>query len=232
MTIPYRREFWNTHLANLRWKQGEHVLICAPNGHGKTYLARRAADKRDYVVMFVGKPRDPIFRKEFKHWSVLKEWPARGPKPWQNHVLLWPEQKDTMAETVLHQRQVFKDAIDKLWKTGDWCMIIDETLQMSDPRGIGLGNHIGQLHYMGRSSNLSIVTLFQRPAWVPKIIYSSVAHAYLSSTKDREDLHRLGNLAGIDSGTLRSNLLTLPKFDFVYVNPHGNAESVVVNTKV
>lgn len=223
---------WHDHLDELQWRQGEHVLVAAPTGAGKTTMAATLTKKRANVVVFVGKLHDKTFAEQFRGWKILREWPKHGPKRWESHCLLWPEAGKTIPETVVNQRNVFRDGMDAIFREGNRCIVFDETLQMSDPRGIGLGQRISQLLYMGRSSRISVVCLAQRPAWIPKIIYSSVSHAYIARTRDKDDLRRLGDFAGVDTTALRANIARLPvKHDYVYVNPHGDSPEQIVNTR-
>jgi len=233
-TLPtiYQRDRWANHFANLQWQQGEHVLISGPTGSGKTTMVRRLIEKRSHVVVFVSKLYDPTFKNEFKGWTRLEEWPKGGPKPYLNRILLWPRQQKTLRDSVSLQREVFRDAINAISVQGKRCIVIDESLMMNDPRIIGLGTEIGLMHYYGRSSGISMVDLMQRPAWIPNVIYSSVTHAYITKTRDRNDLKRLSDMGGVDNREVGLNLMRLPRRqDYVYLNPLGDAPSSVVNTR-
>jgi len=207
-------------------------MISAPTNGGKTTLAADLVRQRSHVVVFVSKLNDDTLTHRFKGWTRLTEWPKGGPHAWQTRILLWPKAAKTIRETVQRQRDVFAPALDAIFHEGNRCIVIDETLMFSDPRMIGLGDQLGMLHYTGRSAGLSLVTLSQRPAWIPKVIYSSVTHAYIARTRDAQDLKRLADLGGIDTNELRRNLSQLTdRRDYVYVNPQGDAPPAVVNTR-
>jgi hypothetical protein len=77
-----------------------------------------------------------------------------------------------------------------------------------------------------------MVVLTQRPAWIPRIIYSSASHVFLGATAgDRDDSRALASLGGRDSKRVADHLETLPKHDLVYLNPMGSARSRIVNTR-
>jgi ABC-type lipoprotein export system ATPase subunit len=57
---PSWSEFYDYFSRN--WKQGEHVFISAQTGAGKTELLTKILPIRAYKVIFVTKPRDPIFK--------------------------------------------------------------------------------------------------------------------------------------------------------------------------
>ena len=232
----YGRKPWDQHMRELRWAQGEHVLLCGPTGSGKTTMAATLLNKRanngGHVVVLVSKMKDPTFTKEFKGYTRLEDWPTGGPKMWENRILLWPKPEKTIRETLLKQREVFAKALNEITRQGNRAVVIDESLMMTDPKLIGLGTEIGMMHYYGRSSGISMVDLTQRPSWIPKVIYSSVSHAYIASTKDQTDLKRLSDLGGIDARIASANIARLPvKQDYLYLNPTGDALPHIVNTR-
>lgn len=228
----YPRKSWQSHLQTVGWKQGEHVLICAPTGAGKTTMVASLAQKRAHTVILVSKMKDPTFAKEFKSYKRLTEWPRGGPRTYENRVLLWPTPEKTVKETLMKQREVFAHALNEITRQGNRCVVVDESLMMTDPKLIGLGTEIGMMHYYGRSAGISMVDLTQRPSWIPKVIYSSVSHAYIARTRDALDLKRLGDMGGIDSREARMNIELLPaRQDYLYLNPTGDAVPHVVNTR-
>lgn len=229
----YEQRKWDDHFRSLRWDQGDHILLSAPTKAGKTTMMRRLIEKRSHVVVFVSKMKDPTFRSEFKDFDILREWPKGGPKPWQTRILLWPSAKDDVRDTLLHQRDVFRSALNAILKQGNRCVVIDESLMMNDPKLVGLGTEIGMMHYYGRSAGISMVDLTQRPSWIPKVIYSSVTHAYIAKTKDRDDARRLSDLGGIDPKEVAFNLVNprLSRHDYIYLNPLGDAAPAIVNTR-
>lgn len=230
----YPRMSWRDHMSMMgrNWKQGEHMLISAPTGAGKTTMMSRLVERRSHTVILVAKQKDATFRNEFKNWDVLREWPKGGPRRWQNRVLLWPKYEKNMRTTLEIQREVFQHALEEILKQGNRCVVVDESLMMNDAKLINLSTEIGLMHYYGRSAGVTMVDLTQRPAWIPKVIYSSVTHAYVSETKDRLDTQRLSDLGGVDSKEVAANLARLPsRHDYVYLNPLGDETPSVVNTR-
>lgn len=228
----YETQEFRTHLRNLRWDQGDHMLISAPTKAGKTTLMRYLVNKRSHVVVFVSKVKDPVFKSEFKDWTILREWPRNGPPSYMTRILLWPVPGKTLPETLNNQKVVFRNALNAISREGNRCVVIDESLMMTDPKLVGLGTEIGLMHYYGRTSGISMVDLTQRPSWIPKVIYSSVTHAYIARTRDRQDANRLSDMGGVDAKELAYNLMRLPsRHDYVYANPQGDASSVIINSR-
>jgi len=230
----FPRETWQEHLDSLKWLQGEHMLIAAPTGSGKTDLASQLIERRGYVADFITKTKDPIFNTPaYKHWRRITDWqPGKSPNAFDSRLLLWPRQLETMAETRDNQRDVFKRCLEDVFKRGGWTLVFDELHYLTDNGFLNLYDDIAILHHMGRSNNVTLVNLTQRPAWIPKIIYSSVSHAYIARTRDTADLKRLSDLGGVDGKQIAAAVSQLEsKHDFLYINPMGDKTPVVINIK-
>ena len=230
----FPRQSWAQHLESLNWRQGEHVLIAAPTGSGKTDLASQLVERRGYVADFITKTKDPIFDSPaYKTWRRITDWqPPKAPNGFDTRVLLYPRQLETMAETRDNQREVFKRCLEDVFKRGGWTLIFDELHYLTDNGFLNLYDDIAILHHMGRSNNVTLVNLTQRPAWIPKIIYSSVTHAYIARTRDSADLKRLADLGGVDGKQIAKAVSELEtKHDFLYINPMGDTDPVVVNIR-
>lgn len=197
------------------WKQGEHVAIVGPTGSGKTLFESYVLPVRQYVVILVTKVHDDTISKEFPQFERITKWP---PKATQDKVLLWPTlgKKDSIRDTQRKQHYVFKDALDKIFKDRNWCVVFDE--QHYTCNTLRLEHENAMLLHQGRSSGLSIVNGTQRPAWVPVVTYSSATHAVIWRTTFKNDLKRLSELGGIDERQLARNILDLDKHEFIYVN--------------
>lgn len=232
ISAPYTAHSFPYHLRDLEWEQGQHVLVAAPTGAGKTTLVAPLVRKRAAVVVLVSKPRDNTIRDVFpreRGWERIEEWP---PPAGARRVLLWPRMGKNLIETLPRQRDAFSKCLNAIAREGRWCVVIDESHYTCDPAYLGLGKEVAILHHMGRSSGVSMVDLTQRPSWIPKILYSSVSHAYIGRTRDRDDLRRLSDLGGIDSREVASQVSALPsRYDYLYVNPHGDAVPRVINRR-
>jgi len=219
------------HLNRLRWAQGDHVLIAAPTKCGKTTLVSKLVDRRSHVVSFVSKLRDDTFGREYPGWRRYERWPRTVPD-YDRRILLWPKPGKTLRETRDKHREVFREALDRITLEGNRTVVIDEGLYMSEPKFVGLGDEIGMLFYFGRSGGITMVLLTQRPAWIPKVVYSSTTHAWIARTRDRDDLRRLGDFGGLDTREVQQTVARLPRrHDFLYLNPQGDARPAIINTR-
>jgi hypothetical protein len=228
---------WRKHLQSVRWEQGDHILLAAPTRAGKTTMARKLIEKRGHTVVFVTKTHDSTIKNDYRGFYIARSWRDIVSQPWHEKVLLWPKAEKTLMATARKQRDIFGEALDRIGRGNrdgwsGWCCVVDESHYMTDPRYLNLGKEIAMLHHVGRSAGISMVDLTQRPSWIPKIVYSSVTHAWIARTRDMDDLKRLSDLGGIDPRQLRDSIVALPsRHDYVYVNPQGDARPVIVNTR-
>lgn len=208
------------------WKQGMHVLVTGPTGSGKTALGRYVLEQRikrgGYVCVFVGKiGRDPTILKEYSRkdgWVVWRKW--QRPKITDRKVLLWPniDKLKTVPQKRILQRDVFEDAFDRLSSIGNWTAQIDEGLYTTSPTFLNLGNHLAMLHQMGRSSNLTLVTLAQRPSHLPIVIYGSASHAFIGQASEPSDRKRMAELGANETAKeLSERIRKLTRHQFLWV---------------
>jgi ABC-type glutathione transport system ATPase component len=217
------------------WEQGEHVFVSGPTGSGKTALARHIdqvrIDRGGHVIVFAAKlSPDPTLVKDYAGFTRWNEW-KKNREALDQKVLLWPDvsKEKTIRGMRDKQRAVFQEAFDRLSKVGRVTAHIDEGLYMANPSYMGLSDEIAMLHAMGRSSKLTIITLTQRPAHLPLIVYSSASHAFVGRARELADQKRLAELGGKESSKeLGARMGAQGKHDFLWVPvaPDWEAESV------
>lgn len=227
---PYPRVRFAEHLRTLRWRQGEHMLMAANTQCGKSTLAAKLSHRRDNVVVLASKPSDDNLRRRYADYLRMDQWnPPRNPDRKESRILLWPKKAATLEGTIPIQRPVFKDCLDSVSRMKGWCVIVDEAHWCSE--FLRLSKEIAVLHHQGSSSGITMVTLTQRPSWIPKIIYSSASHAYIGFTANRDDLRQLSNLGGIDAPRVMDTVQRLGKHDMLYLNPMGDGNPCIINTQ-
>ena len=218
------------------WRQGEHILVTGPTGGGKTVLARQIVEQRiqrgGFVMVMVGKLNpDPTILEDYKGWTRWTKW-KRFPNRNDNRVLLWPntDKEKTVNGKRELQRDVFKDAFDKLAHIGKWTLQVDEGLYTSDPRFMNLSGELAMIHAMGRSSKLSVITLAQRPAHIPLIVYSSAAHVFAGRAREDSDRKRLAELGGRESARqYGAKIDALGRREFLWIPVATDGDTEVVD---
>lgn len=200
-------------------------MLAAPTQTGKSTLASMLVTRRANVVVLASKSRDDNLRARYRDYRRYQNWP---PDRDDHRVLLWPKHQPTLGEVIVHQRAVFKNCLDGVSRQSGWCVVVDEAHWCS--QFLRLDKEIAVLHHQGSSSGISMVTLTQRPAWIPRIIYSSATHIFLGQTSDRDDLRPLSNLGGTNAKEVAETLYAMGRHDLLYLNPMGDSNPVVINT--
>jgi len=224
----FQRVEWPNLYAHLSqtWQQGQHGVAMAPTGRGKTVLVKELVKLRSHVAFFGTKIKDEEYQdlRKNRGWTRLQKWP---PMPWQDRVMLWPSAKSTIRETTAHQKQIFQEALDHMYRAGKWTAVFDELHWMT--HDLGLYNEIASLHHQGRSSGLTLISGFQRPAFVPRIVYSSATHLFIWGTNDPADLKQLAAFTGVRQPEWHETMPTLGDFEFVYTNVRDRSTPPVIS---
>jgi energy-coupling factor transporter ATP-binding protein EcfA2 len=208
------------------WEQGQHVFVTGPTGSGKTALARHIVELRaqrgGHVIAFCMKPLEDetivneYLRKGFVRWNKYKK-----PLSHEKRVLIWPDvskAKGNKDRIIAIQKPVFQDAFDGVNDAGHWTVLVDEGLYTVSPTFLNMGDDLAMSHAIGRSGKLTMVTLAQRPAHLPLILYGSASHAMVGRTRERDDVRRLSELGSREgSRNLAAKIADQSIHDFLWV---------------
>jgi len=228
--VSIERIGFDDHVNSLQWHQGEHVFIAGPTGSGKSTLVRSILDRRGHVLGFGTKVHDDTIRNEYKDYTFVESMGDIA--GYMNRVILWPRLKRKESGEAYQARQgaVFRNAFDKIFAARGWCIYVDELNYMV--KYFNLSRPIESLHFIGRSSGISMVTLAQRPAYVPLAVVSNASHAYIAQTKLGADAERLADLGNVDPKAITATLASLDdRHDFLYTPTLGTGVPGIVNTR-
>lgn len=193
------------------WKQGEHVTLIGPTGSGKTTLALRLLPRRSYVAILACKPKDTTMDEVLRAgYTRMKVWSPDI----SDHAVLWPEVGS--INSIGKQKEVFRNALHSVYRSGGWALYIDEATYLSD--FLGLKKELSMLWQQGRSLGVSLVAGTQRPAYIPLYAYDQATHLFFWRDNDRVNLQRASNLGGMDASFIRDVISSLEKHEVLYVN--------------
>lgn len=206
---------WDKFVTNLNWLPGEHVGLVGPTGQGKTTLMTALLEWRRFVVVFATKPRDETmdYLINSEDYLRMKKWKSMDPKEFPKRVL-WPDANK--LDSVDVQREVFNDALAKIYIETGWTVALDELRYLTEE--LALRSIINRYYLQARSLEISLVGATQRPAWVPREMYTQSTHLFFWRTNDREDLDSLSGIGWLDNLLVREIVAKLEKYQCLYVN--------------
>lgn len=139
-------------------------------------------------------------------------------------------------EDMDRQREVFKDALKRIFVTGGWCIYADELRylceNLKEPGRTGqrkIQQLLELIWLQGRSLKISLIATAQRPAYVPTLLYDQATHLFFWRDNDELNLKRIGGIGWINSKDIRIAVSSLPMHHVLYVNTRNGT---LVTTKV
>jgi hypothetical protein len=222
------------------WKQGQHIFISGSTGMGKTELAHEVVEQRaqrgGHVIVFAMKPlQDPTLVNSYRNYTRWKTW-QKNPPSWQNRILLWPDVRKAngVAKHILEiQREVYEKAFAGINHKGRYTVQIDEGLYTCFPSFLNMASDLAMSHAIGRSGRLTLVTLAQRPAHLPLILYGSASNAFIGRTREAADVKRLAELGPREgSKALAQRVADQGFHDFSWVRVADDLPTETVNLAV
>lgn len=205
------------------WHQGEHVTIIGPTGEGKTLLSTELIRIPRFVVAFGTKGRDTTLERLIRDdgYYRLRTWTPDV----SDHVVLWPPIKG--AGQAREQQRIFQSAIDGIYRSGGWTVLLDEVSYMSD--FLKLDTHLKFLLNQSRSSGISVVGATQRPAFIPLAFYDQASHYFVFKDEDSRNTDRLAEISGFHRRDAAAMIRGLEHHQFLYRHKHTGT---IVRSKV
>jgi hypothetical protein len=219
--VPLRsgveRVTFDEFLSRFVFLQGEHITAVGPTGAGKTTLLTKLLHRRSYVAALGTKPRDSTLEQLIRQdkYRRIKEWPpppiaGRG----EQRVVLWPPFK--RPEDVRNQQAQIDRALREMFSQGGWAVFADELHYLCHT--LRLTRLLETYWTQGRSIGLSLIGGTQRPFHVPLFAYSQATHLFAWKMNDERDLKRIGGLGGLSSKFITETIMSLEKYECLYVN--------------
>ena len=202
-----------------------HVTIAAPTGHGKTHLALALADLSRYVLVLATKRRDELVQGLHAHgYKVVGRyedilWAEN--EPITPKVVVWPQppEKASSAARAAFLSHELREVMNSAQRSGHWTIIADETMYLSEQ--LKLERELNEIWYGGRSLHVSLVSLMQRPARVPRLAFSQASYLFVGKFNDRRDIETLREIATVvPKQVMEAGITSLskPAHEFLFVD--------------
>lgn len=203
-------------------RDAPHHSVIAQTRAGKSYLTRHgilSTCKWDKVLIIDGKGSDPTLDG---FGRVIKRFPTKSlrsakqlfqdKKPRENWFRLvtspdWDQAREQALE-----------ALERVFREGDWIVVVDELRYLVDARepGLGLRSRWEQINLRGGSAGVGLVSLTQEPAWVPSSFYTQSSFYWFSRVQDERALKRIAEI-GV-SRELFPFLKRIPRRQWIYMD--------------
>ncbi|MGH9070989.1 MAG: hypothetical protein ACRDX8_07475 [Acidimicrobiales bacterium] len=198
--------------------QGEHCTIIGPTGSGKTRLAGHLLAGYPYTVQVVTKPTGRDRSVVTAGAQVIDHWPPKEPG---NRIVLWPKWRS--PGDVKGQGAKIHTALDAIFSEGGWAILVDDAMYVTAGPG-GSSAELDLIWYHGRSCGLSLLSVWPRPRWAPRLAYSAATHLFVFGTRDEDDAKALGQISGAGRvAPFAATVQTLARYECVYVNTRTGA---------
>ena len=224
---------WDDFIADFKdeWKPGQHIAIIAPTGAGKsTVLVTLLQKCRTFVLGLDPKGGDETFSKT--GFPRLPSWPP--PSKAYDKMAKGEPVKYLVGSKTLKRAdrpgliKVQQQALEGAWDDGGWTVAIDE-LQIAADK-MGQADSIDELLIAARTRKVSVVSLFQRPADVPRAAYQMASWIFLGLTLDVDTINRLAEIVGRPKYEIRGAVNGLAKVDYSWLVVPNNPRRPLVLT--
>lgn len=213
-------------------QHGVHILFVGPTQSGKTTLCLFIVLLRDFAVALGTKPKDPSLQRymdngflRIDHWPPTHADIRKGEDRWppgKRWFLVWP--KITTYPDLWKYRPLFQKVIGDVFAEGNWTIVADEGLWLGGREGLDLGKELSGLAYGAASNGVSMYLLMQRPAGLPRIIWSSVMMAEIFKCGLTNDIRELASLGTYEPKEVATAMKSLRGHQFLDLPIRGRAE--------
>lgn len=171
-----------------------HHSILGQNGAGKSYMIVNGLLPlclKDNVCIFDSKGDDPVLNASGA--KPVRAIPSRFRRTLDNNDKRDGWFRLQIYDEVPHAQDQVGQALERIYKEGNWIVILDETRAISDPRspGLGLQPLLDRMWLRGRSRRISVIAATQAPRWVPTSFYDQCQFVWSSRIRDERAHQRI-----------------------------------------
>ncbi len=165
---------------------GQRFAVCGRSGSGKTYLEKWLMFKSTLKWIVIDSKHDPGFDEMKPNDGLLM--PTKVERLWNDrrHVVVRPTARENDVKTLDEYLEELHESFD------NFGVCIDETYQvaMTSKAGPGLTGLVTR----GRARKQAVILGSQRPAWVPRFVFSeanAIIVMALTMKQDRERIYEM-----------------------------------------
>lgn len=206
------------------YRPGQHVSLIGATDSGKTTLSyqllQKSATPELPAIVLVMKPRDATVEKwdkvlkfrRVRHWPPTPSlWQPRKPPGWT----LWPMHSFDPDVDNERMRGIFRTAILDSYRKGNRILFADEVYGLVHE--LGLQTECVAVWTRGRSMGTGMWAATQKPSHVPLWMYNQAQHLFLAYEADKRARQRFGEIGGVDPKLVEELVLSLDKWEWLYI---------------
>jgi energy-coupling factor transporter ATP-binding protein EcfA2 len=207
----FLQEYW-------QYDPGQHVLIVAPTGGGKSHLAWQllgaSMDQHPSLkpVVMMPKPQDPTTVANAARLGMKETatWPPKKPAFWDEKptgYVLWPKHPHGSDVNTEARREAVGSWLRKGMESQYWAghsiTFVDDAHASASM--MGLNPQIEEMLTNGRSGGAGVWLATQKPSGslvsggLTTFAYSNSHHIFFGKDYDDRNLERIGQIGGVDS---------------------------------
>jgi hypothetical protein len=223
---------WDEFLEDFRaeWRPGQHIAIIAPTGQGKSTVLVTLLDLRKFVLALDPKGGDETLAKtgfpRLPHWPPAGKHYDKMAKGEPVKFLVGPKINKLAERGALAAVQAA--ALEGAFDDRGWTVAVDE-LQIAADK-MGQADAIDNLLISARTRGVSVVSLFQRPADVPRAAYQMASWIFLGLTLDVDTINRLAEIVGRPKYEIRGAVNGLARVDYSWLIVPNNPRRPMILT--
>lgn len=221
---------WDSALARIDRKQGEHITLVGPTGAGKTELIVRLLESEPFWVAFATKRRDPTLEQLLRLRPMIVRRGHDVNVEIASRFVLQPvwSKRLSAAEQDKRHAEEFSNALNEtFWQTG-WTTAIDELEYIY--RHLKVTSPVDRQLTQGRSQGNTLIVGTQRPRYVTLHAYEQATHLFIWRMSDLANITRAAELAGVNRRAVADVVSKLDRHDVLYVNT-VTGDMLVTNTR-
>lgn len=220
---------WDAARTRMDWRQGEHITLVGPTGRGKTELEISLLASHPWVVFLGTKRIDPTQDKlRAAGYRIISDPAELNPELATRFVFRPRFPKTTASELKRAHTLVFRELLMRAYRQTGWTIAADELRYIA--HFLGLTDELMLLWLQGRSQGSTVIGGTQRPRFIPLEAYDQATHLFFWRDKDRANVDRVAEIAGIDRRTATAIVPNLPLHNVLYVNT-ATDDMFVTNTR-
>jgi hypothetical protein len=215
-----------------RFRQGDHITLIGPTESGKTHMAIRLAEMRQYSLFLATKKRDPLVAQlQSRGWHISHDLELLyvDDEPVNPRIVYWPPRNEKLSlegQQRLQARQL-RAAFHRIDRDGGWAVVVDEAIWVS--QNLGLTKELNHQWFGGRTNHVSMIACAQRPTHVPLYAFSQASHVFLFSINDQRDVIRFREIGGNTEAIVTAvQRLDNNKHEALYINTRTREFYIVV----